>query len=526
MSAQIAPDACLSRVRAHDELELQPLLQGLLRLSGVTRRTPQERIHAAVAEELVDLLTRTVERLAALPHGGLSDVARALLQEVERQLAAGLADPSAPAFPREALRAAVDAARAAGEAGVAAILEESCQRHERLEQRVGWLLSGTSPETLETLDPKADCDRIYHAVTSAFRVESRVVELLTINRIAQSAAASLFIRSTRESELYAVRRFFDTFTLFAHYFEWGEDSLKGRTALGRINAMHGRYTLANEGMKYILLDGIFTWIEAIRRIGHRPMTRVEQLGWFHAHIRLGRGMHVQELSDDWDAMSAWFEDFNRRNAAFHTLKRETFELFVNNSLGDATFPGLGEALLLGARVGMDDTFRSALGYEAPSEEEVRAVQSVFFTLGSLHEKLPPTAWLRSLQNNPARPTGASAAELGVHVRSEHLPVIDGSRPNGGHPEHQPPLRSASEALPVELPVISLEEVARHASAESLWVVIHGEVYDLTGWARLHPGGLDTLLSVAGRDATQDWLASEHSGMADIYRLNFRIGRVG
>lgn len=525
MSARIA-DACLSRVASHDELEIAPLLQGLLRLTGVTRRTPTERIHAAVAEELVDLGTRARGALEALPVEALGEVARAILQGALAALEAGLADPSAPSFPREPLRTLAADAGGAGEAGLAAILEEACARHVKLEQRVGWLLNGTSPEVLETLDPKADSDRIYHAVTSAFRVESRVVELLTINRIAQSAATSLFIRTTRESELYAVRRFFDTFTLFAHYFEWGEESLKGRTALGRINAMHGRYTMANEGMKYILLDGVFTWIEALRRIGHRPMTRTEELGWFHAHIRLGRGMHIRELSDDWDAMFAWFEAFNRENAAHHTLKRETFELFVNNSLGDATFPGLGEALLLGARAGMDETFLSALGYEAPREDEVRAVQSVFFTLGNLQEKLPPTAWLRSLQNNPARPKGAPPAELGVHVRSEHLPVIDASKPNGGHPEDQRPLVRASEALPVELPVIPMSEVARHNTVDSLWVVIQGEVYDLTGWASLHPGGLDTLLSVAGRDATQDWLASEHSGMADVYRLNFRIGRVG
>ena len=520
-------DACLARVRAHDDLDLTFLLQSLLKFTGVARRTPNERILAAVAEEVLDLIRRAREDFADwLPLHAEEDVERALAQEVLEALDAGANDPAAPVFPREALRVIASRAGASGHVEFEGTVRGWIQRHEHLETRVGWLLEGTSREVLETLDPLKDAERIFHAVSAAFRVEGRVLELLSINRIVQASSAALFIRSTGESESHAVRRFFDTFTLFALIFEWGEDSLKGRTALGRINQMHGRYTLPNEGMKYILLDAAFTWLDGAARIGHRPLSTKEQRGYFHAFIRLGRGMNIQELSDDWEAMRAWFDDFNRRNAAHHPIKRETFELFVKNSLGDATLPGVDDALLLAARVGMDDLYRQAVGYEAPSEEQVRAVQSVFFTLGSLAEKLPPVPWVRSLQNNPARPKGAKPEELGVHARSANLPVADATKPNGGYPEGQRPVLTARDAERVELPIISWEEIRKHTTAESLWVVIKREVYDLTSWAKLHPGGLDDLLSVAGTDATQAYLASEHSEMADVFRLNFRIGRIG
>jgi fatty acid desaturase/predicted heme/steroid binding protein len=53
----------------------------------------------------------------------------------------------------------------------------------------------------------------------------------------------------------------------------------------------------------------------------------------------------------------------------------------------------------------------------------------------------------------------------------------------------------------ELPSFTWQEVAEHCTAESLWVAIHGKVYDITSFLDKHPGGYDALLIAAGRDAT-------------------------
>lgn len=52
--------------------------------------------------------------------------------------------------------------------------------------------------------------------------------------------------------------------------------------------------------------------------------------------------------------------------------------------------------------------------------------------------------------------------------------------------------------------IPLSEVANHNTKQDCWVVIHGKVYDLTGFLNIHPGGQNTILSWAGRDATKTW----------------------
>ncbi|KAI1111093.1 FMN-dependent dehydrogenase-domain-containing protein [Nemania sp. NC0429] len=49
--------------------------------------------------------------------------------------------------------------------------------------------------------------------------------------------------------------------------------------------------------------------------------------------------------------------------------------------------------------------------------------------------------------------------------------------------------------------VSVEEMSTHRSIDDLWLAVDGIVYDLSGFAPQHPGGVDVLLKHAGRDAT-------------------------
>ncbi|KAI9774842.1 MAG: hypothetical protein M1840_000058 [Geoglossum simile] len=48
------------------------------------------------------------------------------------------------------------------------------------------------------------------------------------------------------------------------------------------------------------------------------------------------------------------------------------------------------------------------------------------------------------------------------------------------------------------------EVARHNAPDSCWVVLYGNVYDVTDFLPRHPGGSKAILRLAGRDATRDY----------------------
>lgn len=47
-------------------------------------------------------------------------------------------------------------------------------------------------------------------------------------------------------------------------------------------------------------------------------------------------------------------------------------------------------------------------------------------------------------------------------------------------------------------------VAKHTSPDSCWVVLHGNVYDVTDFLPEHPGGSRIILQLAGRDATAEY----------------------
>ncbi|KAK5169731.1 uncharacterized protein LTR77_005709 [Saxophila tyrrhenica] len=52
--------------------------------------------------------------------------------------------------------------------------------------------------------------------------------------------------------------------------------------------------------------------------------------------------------------------------------------------------------------------------------------------------------------------------------------------------------------------LSGEEIAKHNSRESCWVIIHGRAYDVTEFLPEHPGGPKIILKYAGKDATEEY----------------------
>lgn len=47
-------------------------------------------------------------------------------------------------------------------------------------------------------------------------------------------------------------------------------------------------------------------------------------------------------------------------------------------------------------------------------------------------------------------------------------------------------------------MISGEEVLKHKSRKSCWVIVHGQVYDVTNFLDDHPGGAAVVLRHAGK----------------------------
>jgi predicted heme/steroid binding protein len=275
-------------------------------------------------------------------------------------------------------------------------------------------------------------------------------------------------------------------------------------------------------MKYILLQTAFTWMDGVDRIGHRPLSSLERRGVVHAYVNLGQLMGIAEIEHDYDSMYTWYVDFNQRNAAHHPVKQDTFERILGNSLTDVSEPLRG-VVRTSVRAAMGEEYRRAVGEPAATDAELVAVRALMAALGNASEWLPTRPWVRSVMDVPGRRL-PPPSQLGAGARAATMPA-SGDPSLAGGPSGLPPVRGAGEVPPAPDRIHSSSEIARHASAHDLWVVIDGEVYDLTALVEAHPGGSAILLDYAGKDASEAFRQARHPGTVEILRANYRIGRV-
>lgn len=53
----------------------------------------------------------------------------------------------------------------------------------------------------------------------------------------------------------------------------------------------------------------------------------------------------------------------------------------------------------------------------------------------------------------------------------------------------------------QLATYSYQEVSKHDKRDDRWIIINNQVYNITNWARRHPGGSRVIGHYAGQDAT-------------------------
>jgi cytochrome b involved in lipid metabolism len=80
----------------------------------------------------------------------------------------------------------------------------------------------------------------------------------------------------------------------------------------------------------------------------------------------------------------------------------------------------------------------------------------------------------------------------------------------GRPSGEP---TATPAGGGSSPPYTLAQVAANASPSNCWVVINGNVYDLTAWIDQHPGGAQRIIDLCGTDASAAF-QGQHSGQSE------------
>ena len=69
-----------------------------------------------------------------------------------------------------------------------------------------------------------------------------------------------------------------------------------------------------------------------------------------------------------------------------------------------------------------------------------------------------------------------------------------------------------------------EEVSKHKKAGDLWIIIDGKVYDVSNFDD-HPGTMSVFYDNGGKDATESFVAQEHSGSAKRKMKDYLVGEI-
>jgi cytochrome b involved in lipid metabolism len=86
--------------------------------------------------------------------------------------------------------------------------------------------------------------------------------------------------------------------------------------------------------------------------------------------------------------------------------------------------------------------------------------------------------------------------------------------------------AAMPALPAGQNYYPLSEVAKHTTKSDCWVVISGDVLNVTSFLAEHPGGELAILTFGGKDATEEFDMIHPPGVIQKYAPNVIIGKVG
>lgn len=191
---------------------------------------------------------------------------------------------------------------------------------------MGWV------KVLEGLDPETRHQDILR-ITAGYEFPwdyQRSLEFALFRTYCVPSISELLTR-TGEFEHRPQKRYDDTALLMGELVEHGYDSERGRESLRNINRMHGRYTIANDDMRYVLSTFVYDPIDWIDRYGWRRLHPHERLASYHFYRQVGIRMGIKDIPDSFQEFHRFKTDYEREHFVYsddnHRIGTYTLRLF-------------------------------------------------------------------------------------------------------------------------------------------------------------------------------------------------------
>jgi hypothetical protein len=269
---------------------------------------------------------------------------------------------------------------------------------------------------IRSLDPVKDHQRIAFLTSlQEFPWDTtRSLELALFRAFAVAKGTGL-LAGTGEFTQRTQKRYDDTVLILAEILEHGYDSVRGRSALRRMNQMHGRHPIPNDEFVYVLSTFVFEPIRWNERFGWRPLLRAEKLASFYFWREIARRMAIRDVPDDYETLERYYQDFARENYRYapenRALAVATRDLLLSWYLPKPLWP-LGRPFVHAL---MDDHLLDAVGFPHPHPLVRRLAEGAVRLRGRIVRRLPARRAPRLItrRRHPTYPRGYTIEELGV-----------------------------------------------------------------------------------------------------------------
>lgn len=186
-------------------------------------------------------------------------------------------------------------------------------------------------------------------------------------------AISALLDKTQEFGKRSQKRYDDTDIIVSEMMEHGYDSERGRAAIARMNALHGRFKIRNEDFLYVLSTFVFEPVRWNARFGWRRMKPKECVALFHFWREVGLRMHINDIPVTYEEFERYNIEYERANYRFtetnHRVGVAVRDLFKS------WFPRWTRPLVeKGIYAFMDDNLLLAFGFPKPSPLMRRVVE--------------------------------------------------------------------------------------------------------------------------------------------------------
>jgi hypothetical protein len=264
---------------------------------------------------------------------------------------------------------------------------------------------------IASLDAERDCQRIVHLLSVyEFSWDLKRAGELALFYSYASASVSRLLDRTGEFERRGQLRYDDTQLLIGAFVESGWDSEFGRRAIERMNAIHGRFRIANADFVFVLWTLIHVPIRWIQQFGYRPLTAHEERAWFCFWRGVGERMGMTDLPQTKAELDAWIETYEREQLVFNEASQRVADATVRilqnwlpEPLRFAVQP-LAAALL-------EERARRAFGYTAPHPAVARGLSTLLQLHAQLSRFIPLTRYPSRLADLKTRSYGRKPIDV-------------------------------------------------------------------------------------------------------------------